>query len=207
MRAQTSGTERILYGLDDVKKSPEIIIVEGEMDKLALEEAGMRNVVSVPDGAPGEVKKGELPPPEMDTSFRYLWNCRAVLDQAVKIVLATDGDGPGQVGLPSLCSHEMSAVTPATASPALSPVLDVVHVAKNQSMPAMNQLGGEKVAVATAVGLSCRQLVERACGTGLGGGAGAAAGARQVLAGALADRHRRLRRGSGTRERGEEGCQ
>jgi twinkle protein len=84
--------------VDHVKKSPEIIIVEGEMDKLALYEAGIHNVVSVPDGAPGEVKQGELPPPEADTRFQYLWNCRAVLDQAVRIVLATDGDGPGQVG-------------------------------------------------------------------------------------------------------------
>ena len=59
---QTPGTERILYGLDDVKNAAEIIIVEGEMDKLALEEAGMRNVISVPDGAPRAVKEGELPP-------------------------------------------------------------------------------------------------------------------------------------------------
>ena len=32
------------------------------MDKLALEEAGLLNVVSVPDGAPRQVKEGELPP-------------------------------------------------------------------------------------------------------------------------------------------------
>ncbi|CAL8460519.1 g48 [Coccomyxa elongata] len=93
---QTPGTERILYGVDDVKNAAEIIIVEGEMDKLALEEAGMRNVISVPDGAPRAVKEGELPPPEADTKFQYLWNCRAVLDQAVRIVLATDSDAPGQ---------------------------------------------------------------------------------------------------------------
>ncbi len=99
---QTPGTERILYGVDDVKNAAEIIIVEGEMDKLALEEAGMRNVISVPDGAPRAVKEGELPPPEADTKFQYLWNCRAVLDQAVRIVLATDSDAPGQVVPPSL---------------------------------------------------------------------------------------------------------
>lgn len=97
---QTAGTERILYGLDDVKSSAEIIVVEGEMDKLALEEAGIRNVVSVPDGAPQRVKDGDLPPPEADTKFQFLWNCRAVLDQAVRIVLATDSDVPGQVPTP-----------------------------------------------------------------------------------------------------------
>ncbi|KAK9909228.1 hypothetical protein WJX75_009173 [Coccomyxa subellipsoidea] len=93
---QTPGTERILYGLDDVKNSAEIIIVEGEMDKLALDEAGVKNVISVPDGAPRAVKEGDLPPPEADTKFQYLWNCRAILDQAVRIVLATDSDTPGQ---------------------------------------------------------------------------------------------------------------
>ncbi len=67
------------------------------MDKLALDEAGIRNVISVPDGAPRAVKEGDLPPPEADTKFQYLWNCRAVLDQAVRIVLATDSDAPGQV--------------------------------------------------------------------------------------------------------------
>lgn len=37
-----------------------IIQVEGELDKLAMEEAGYRNCVSVPDGAPGKVSK-DLP--------------------------------------------------------------------------------------------------------------------------------------------------
>jgi hypothetical protein len=36
--------------------------VEGEMDKLAMEEAGFRNCVSVPDGAPPSVSPKELPP-------------------------------------------------------------------------------------------------------------------------------------------------
>ena len=106
---QTPGTERILYGLDDVKSSAEIIIVEGEMDKLALDEAGLQNVISVPDGAPRAVKEGDLPPPEADTKFQYLWNCRAVLDQAVRIVLATDSDAPGQV---APHAHPSSAARP-----------------------------------------------------------------------------------------------
>ena len=53
--AQVAGAEKVLYGLDDVGGAGEIVIVEGEMDKLALEEAGMTNVLSVPDGAPREV--------------------------------------------------------------------------------------------------------------------------------------------------------
>lgn len=92
---QAKGAEKILYGLDDVATQPEIIIVEGEMDKLALEQAGFKNVVSVPDGAPARVKDGDLPPASEDTKYSYLWNCRAWLDQAVRVVIATDNDAPG----------------------------------------------------------------------------------------------------------------
>jgi len=52
---QVKGAEKILYGLDDIVNQEWIIIVEGEIDKLALEEAGFSNVVSVPDGAPIKV--------------------------------------------------------------------------------------------------------------------------------------------------------
>ncbi len=92
---QAKGAEKILYGLNDVASQAEIIIVEGEMDKLALEEAGFKNVVSVPDGAPARVKDGDLPPASEDTKYSYLWNCRAWLDQAVRVVIATDNDAPG----------------------------------------------------------------------------------------------------------------
>jgi twinkle protein len=52
---QEANTEKILYGLDDIKRARDIIIVEGEIDKLSMEEAGYRNCVSVPDGAPPKV--------------------------------------------------------------------------------------------------------------------------------------------------------
>jgi twinkle protein len=44
--------EVVLYGLDDIEPAEPLIWVEGEMDKLALEVAGFRHVVSVPNGAP-----------------------------------------------------------------------------------------------------------------------------------------------------------
>uniref|UniRef100_A0A2P2L9A9 Twinkle homolog proteinic/mitochondrial n=2 Tax=Rhizophora mucronata TaxID=61149 RepID=A0A2P2L9A9_RHIMU len=59
---QEKDTEKIFYGLDDIKKAEDIIIVEGEIDKLSMEEAGFRNCVSVPDGAPPSISKKELPP-------------------------------------------------------------------------------------------------------------------------------------------------
>ncbi|KAG1365068.1 putative DNA helicase, DnaB-like, C-terminal [Cocos nucifera] len=53
--------------------------VEGEMDKLSMEEAGYRNCVSVPDGAPAKVSE-DIP----------------VEKEASRIILATDADPPGQ---------------------------------------------------------------------------------------------------------------
>ncbi|KAL5977272.1 hypothetical protein ACLOJK_021618, partial [Asimina triloba] len=50
-------TEKILYGLDDIKEASDIIIVEGEIDKLSMEEAGFHKCVSVPDGAPSKVSE------------------------------------------------------------------------------------------------------------------------------------------------------
>ncbi|XP_043699382.1 twinkle homolog protein, chloroplastic/mitochondrial isoform X2 [Telopea speciosissima] len=93
---QERESEKILYGLDDIKEASEIIIVEGEIDKLSMEEAGFRNCVSVPDGAPSKVSNKELPSIEKDTKFQYLWNCKEYLDKASRIILATDADPPGQ---------------------------------------------------------------------------------------------------------------
>ncbi|KAE9599195.1 putative DNA helicase [Lupinus albus] len=93
---QEENTKKIFYGLDDIEGESDIIIVEGEMDKLAMEEAGFRNCVSVPDGAPPKVSPEELPPQEKDTKYQYLWNCKDQLKQASRIILATDGDQPGQ---------------------------------------------------------------------------------------------------------------
>ncbi|KAL5537802.1 hypothetical protein UlMin_046130 [Ulmus minor] len=93
---QEADTEKIFYGLDDIKETSDIIIVEGEMDKLAMEEAGFRNCVSVPDGAPASVSSKDLPPEEKDTKYQYLWNCKEYLKEASRVILATDGDNPGQ---------------------------------------------------------------------------------------------------------------
>ncbi len=93
---QSKGGEKVLYGLDDIVDAEQVIIVEGEMDKLALEAAGYRNCVSVPDGAPAKVRDGPTPQPEEDRKFSYLWNCRAHLDRVKSFIIATDADEPGQ---------------------------------------------------------------------------------------------------------------
>jgi twinkle protein len=72
--------EKILYGLDDIKGYDEVIIVEGEMDKLAYYEAGYKNCVSVPNGA-------------SNMKMEYL---NDFPDDLKKVYVATDNDEPGR---------------------------------------------------------------------------------------------------------------
>ena len=46
-----SGAQLIFYGLDNIKDSERIYIVEGEVDALSFHEAGLFSVCSVPNGA------------------------------------------------------------------------------------------------------------------------------------------------------------
>ena len=80
--------ERIFYGLDDMQEWT--IIVEGEMDKLAIEMAGMLNCVSVPDGAPAADSKN------YNSKFEFLENCKAELDKVKQFIIAVDSDAPGR---------------------------------------------------------------------------------------------------------------
>ncbi|HBP90854.1 MAG TPA: topoisomerase [Nitrospiraceae bacterium] len=86
---QEAGAEKIFYGLDDLDGLDWAVIVEGELDKLACEVAGVVNVLSVPDGAPPAKSK------PTDTKFEYIRNCEQELVGLKKIILAVDNDGPG----------------------------------------------------------------------------------------------------------------
>lgn len=93
---QAAGAARWLYGLDDLAaRDPwwPAVIVEGELDKLALAEAGIPAAVSLPDGAIGEGQRPgkKLEALEEPTAKRLL--SREVCD---RIVVATDADGPGE---------------------------------------------------------------------------------------------------------------
>lgn len=94
--AQVKDGEKIFYGFDWIDpEAAQIIITEGECDVLAMVEAGLENVVSVPDGAPKLVKDGEIDPAD-DKKFSYVWNCKDLLDRFGKVILATDSDEPGR---------------------------------------------------------------------------------------------------------------
>jgi twinkle protein len=77
--------ERVLYGYDDIHAEM-TIVVEGEMDKLAVEVAGFPNCVSVPDGAPTLNAKAT------DAKFVYLDN----LPDVTQWTLAVDNDEAGR---------------------------------------------------------------------------------------------------------------
>ncbi len=81
--------ERILYGLDDCPGTDDVIVVEGEMDKLAFEEAGYRRCLSVPDGAPAPDATNYA------GKFDFLASTD-VFERARRVYLATDADAPGQ---------------------------------------------------------------------------------------------------------------
>jgi twinkle protein len=87
---QETGAEKVFYGLGDIQDEGTIYIVEGEMDKLALEVAGHKNVLSVPDGAPSPESK------DYETKFKYIDNCEERLKDVKKIVIAVDSDAPGR---------------------------------------------------------------------------------------------------------------
>ena len=79
------GAEKVFYNIDNIVGHDTCIIVEGEMDVLALHEAGITNAISVPNGA------------TLNTNnLDYLDNCIDYFDDMDKIIIAVDSDAPGQ---------------------------------------------------------------------------------------------------------------
>ena len=76
--------ELIFYNLDSIKDESTAIIVEGEIDCLSLHEAGIYNVVSVPNGAGTG-----------NQQLKYLDNCWHYFEDKERIILFTDNDEPG----------------------------------------------------------------------------------------------------------------
>lgn len=75
------GGKPVLWGMDDCDPADPLVIVEGEMDALALDEAGVKNVVSVPSGA---------------EDLTWIKTCWEWLQQFQKIYIWGDQDEPGQ---------------------------------------------------------------------------------------------------------------
>lgn len=79
------GAEKIFYNVDSLVGYDTAIIVEGEMDVCALYESGIKNAVSVPNGAT-----------LTNNNLDYLDNCIEYFEDKDIIILALDQDEPGQ---------------------------------------------------------------------------------------------------------------
>jgi len=93
--SQQKGGQRLpyLWHLADAKQE-QLVIVEGEVDALSLMEAGIDNVISVPDGA-------------SDRKLRWLDELHDELSVFKRIILFTDDDKPG-IGLRDELSRRLS---------------------------------------------------------------------------------------------------
>lgn len=89
------GASRSLFGFDKLNINDLIVICEGELDALALYEAGIDCAVSVPNGAVMKVSNNKISPEE-DKKFSYVWEVAEKLDAIKKIVLCCDNDESGK---------------------------------------------------------------------------------------------------------------
>lgn len=74
--------ELIFYNIDCLKDQKSVVVVEGEIDCLSFIQAGIKNVISVPNGAGG-------------TSMEYIDNCFNELTVIEKFYIGTDNDTAG----------------------------------------------------------------------------------------------------------------
>ena len=80
------GAEKVFYNINSIIGYDSCVITEGEMDVLAFHEAGVKNVVSVPNGAT-----------LTNNNLDYLDNCIDYFEDKERILLAIDKDEPGQM--------------------------------------------------------------------------------------------------------------
>lgn len=78
---QTKDTKKLFYGINDIIGFKEVYIVEGELDKLAFWEIGIKNCISVPNGAN-----------DLNDIFD---TCENYIKDIEKYYIAVDTDGPG----------------------------------------------------------------------------------------------------------------
>ena len=80
---QSAGTKSIFYNINSIIGQEECYIVEGEFDVLAMHQAGIKNVISLPNGA---------------NDNDDVWvNCEKYLKGIKKFVIAVDNDEKGNI--------------------------------------------------------------------------------------------------------------
>jgi len=78
------GAEKVFYNINSIVGFDYCVIVEGEMDVLALHEAGITNAISVPNGATLN-----------SNNLDYLDGCIDYFEDKTKIIIAVDSDPAG----------------------------------------------------------------------------------------------------------------
>lgn len=79
------GAEKVFYNIDATNGYDSVYIVEGEMDVLSFHEAGIKNCISVPNGATLN-----------SNNLEYLDSCIDYFSDKEKIIIAVDSDEAGQ---------------------------------------------------------------------------------------------------------------
>ena len=84
-----------LFNIDAVAEPDVVVWVEGEADCMAVHEAGYPQVVTLPNGAPAELKSEDDPSREGDKRFSPITTHADLLGKVQKFILAGDMDTPG----------------------------------------------------------------------------------------------------------------
>ena len=79
------GAEKVFYNIDSTNGYDSVYIVEGEMDVLSFHEAGIKNCISVPNGATLN-----------SNNLDYLDSCIDYFADKERIIIAVDSDEAGQ---------------------------------------------------------------------------------------------------------------
>ena len=79
------GAEKVFYNIDATNGYDSVYIVEGEMDVLSFHEAGIKNCISVPNGATLN-----------SNNLEYLDSCIDYFADKERIIIAVDSDEAGQ---------------------------------------------------------------------------------------------------------------
>jgi len=82
--------ELCLYGLDDINPELPLYWVEGEIDKLSVEMAGITNCVSIPNGAGNPASR------DFERELAYLESAQEILQSVPLHIMAVDNDEAGR---------------------------------------------------------------------------------------------------------------
>jgi twinkle protein len=87
---QAFGAMRVMYNLPMWATEPEVVIVEGEIDVMSFNEAGLWNVTTLCDGAINEKDKS------VDGKLTSFYNSFEWIENKSKVYLCLDDDVPGR---------------------------------------------------------------------------------------------------------------